>query len=74
MVALESTLGGKAWQSVSWLVLREATREATPLESGTERQRWEAPDPRVAHQRDPGEVISLPEVGGLHHRYERRAA
>ncbi len=34
----------------------------------------DAPDPRVAHQRDPGEVIAFPEVGGLHHRYERRAA
>ena len=34
----------------------------------------DAPDPRVAHARELGEVIARPEVGGLHHRYERRAA
>jgi putative transposase len=34
----------------------------------------DAPDPRVAHEREIGEVIAFPEVGGLHHRYERRAA
>ncbi len=34
----------------------------------------DAPDPRVAHARELGEVIACPEVGGLHHRYERRAA
>jgi len=64
-----TTLGGKAWQSVSWLVLGEATREATALALEKD-----APDPRAVHDRDPGEVIAFPEVGGLHHRYERRAA
>ena len=34
----------------------------------------DAPDPRAAHERELGEVIAFPEVGGLHHRYERRAA
>lgn len=34
----------------------------------------DAPDPRSAHQRELGEVTAFPEVGGLHHRYERRAA
>ena len=34
----------------------------------------DAPDPRVAQERESGEVIAFPEVGGLHHRYERRAA
>jgi hypothetical protein len=34
----------------------------------------DAPDPRVAHQRELGEVTALPEIGGPHHRYERRAA
>ncbi len=34
----------------------------------------DAPDPRVTHQRELGEVTAFPEVGGLHHRYERRAA
>ncbi len=28
-MAREATLGGKAWQTVSWLVLPEATKEAT---------------------------------------------
>ncbi len=30
-MALEGTLRGKAWQSVSWLVLREAAEEAAPV-------------------------------------------
>ena len=34
----------------------------------------DAPDPRAVHNRGLGEVIAFPEVGGLHHRYERRAA
>ena len=34
----------------------------------------DAPDPRATHERELGEVIAFPEVGGLHHRYERRAA
>lgn len=31
----------------------------------------DAPDPRVIMRR--GEIIAIPQVGGLHHRYERRA-
>lgn len=34
----------------------------------------DAPVPRVVQPPDIGPVIQLPEVGGLHHRYERRAA
>jgi putative transposase len=34
----------------------------------------DAPDPRATHERELGEVIAFPEVGGLHDRYERRAA
>jgi transposase InsO family protein len=34
----------------------------------------EAPDGRVVQERDVGEVVELPEVGGLHHHYERQAA
>ena len=33
----------------------------------------DAPDPGVQPP-DAGRIISIPEVGGLHHRYERRAA
>jgi transposase InsO family protein len=34
----------------------------------------DAPEPRLVQSRDKGRVLSLLEVGGLHHRYERRAA
>ena len=34
----------------------------------------DAPDPRSVQPPEAGRIISLPEVGGLHHRYERRAA
>ncbi len=37
---------------------------------------WEkdSPVPRPIQPADMGRVIAMPEVGGLHHRYERRAA
>ena len=34
----------------------------------------DAPEPRVKHGTEPGDIVAFPEVGGLHHRYERRAA
>ena len=34
----------------------------------------DAPEQRAVHDQDLGEVIAFPQVGGLHHRYERRAA
>jgi transposase InsO family protein len=34
----------------------------------------DAPQPRARQPPDIGDVIALAEVGGLHHRYERRAA
>ncbi|MDH3211245.1 MAG: integrase core domain-containing protein [Myxococcales bacterium] len=34
----------------------------------------DAPERRTVHDRDLGEAIAFPEVGGIHHRYERRAA
>jgi putative transposase len=34
----------------------------------------DSPDPRPVTPRGNGRVIAIPEVGGLHHRYERRAA
>jgi len=33
-----------------------------------------APEPRAKQPPDMGAVIEIAEVGGLHHRYERRAA
>ena len=32
-----------------------------------------APEPRAVHPPSMGEIVELPEVGGLHHRYERLA-
>jgi putative transposase len=34
----------------------------------------DTPEPRAIQPPDGGPIISIPEVGGLHHRYERRAA
>ena len=34
----------------------------------------DAPEPRPIAAIDAGRVVALPAVGGLHHRYERRAA
>ena len=34
----------------------------------------DAPEPRPVQTVESGEVVSIPQVGGLHHRYERRAA
>jgi putative transposase len=34
----------------------------------------DAPDPRPVQPPSAGRVVAFPEVGGLHHRYERRAA
>jgi putative transposase len=34
----------------------------------------DCPDPRGIHPPSAGKIVAFPEVGGLHHRYERRAA
>ena len=34
----------------------------------------DAPEPRAVHPPHMGDIVQLPQVGGLHHRYERRAA
>ena len=34
----------------------------------------DCPEPRPIHRHAVGRIIAFPEVGGLHHRYERRAA
>jgi putative transposase len=34
----------------------------------------DAPASRTIHPPELGDVVELPQVGGLHHRYERRAA
>ena len=34
----------------------------------------DSPEPRQVHPSECGAVVAIPQVGGLHHRYERRAA
>jgi transposase InsO family protein len=34
----------------------------------------DCPEPRPVHPPTLGKVVAVPEVGGLHHHYERRAA
>jgi hypothetical protein len=34
----------------------------------------DAPSPRAVQPPELGAVVEIPQVGGLHHRYERRAA
>jgi len=34
----------------------------------------DAPEPRAIQPSEMGSVVAVPQVGGLHHRYERRAA
>jgi hypothetical protein len=50
-------------------VLIEHYQTQTHLSSGKD-----APEPGPIQGCDERRVVSLPEVGGLHYRYERRAA
>jgi putative transposase len=34
----------------------------------------DSPEPRAIQPPEMGSVVVMPQVGGLHHRYERRAA
>ena len=52
---------------VSYLDYYHGTRSHLSL-------RKDSPDGRAAHPPEMGKIFALPKVGGLHHRYERRAA
>jgi hypothetical protein len=48
-----------------------------PCDHGSRTYLWlakDAPEPRLAHPLELGPVVAIPQVGGLHHRYQRRAA
>jgi transposase InsO family protein len=34
----------------------------------------DSPEPRLVQPPEIGPIVTIPQVGGLHHRYERRAA
>ena len=34
----------------------------------------DSPEPRAVQPPERGRIVAIPQVGGLHHRYERRAA
>jgi transposase InsO family protein len=51
----------------AYLIYYHGTRTHLALEK-------DAPTPRRAQSAEEGRVVAFPEVGGLHHRYERRAA
>jgi hypothetical protein len=34
----------------------------------------DSPETRCVQPPDAGRIVAIPQVGGLHHRYERRAA
>jgi len=35
---------------------------------------FRTPEPRAVEPLEQGRVVAIPQVGGLHHRYQRRAA
>jgi hypothetical protein len=50
---------------------RTATRSRPAFHLSLEK---DAPVSRTVHSRESGRIVQIPEVGGLHHRYERHAA
>jgi putative transposase len=57
--------------------LRRNLRSYFDYYHGSRTHLWlskDAPDSGPVHPAEPGNVIAIPQVGGLPHRYERRAA
>ena len=55
--------------SPEWRMSSKLHRSRTHLGLGKD-----TPDDRPVHAAETGHIVAIPEVGGLHHRYERRAA
>jgi putative transposase len=55
------------WHVKSFLAYYHESRTHLSLAKDT-------PEPRPVHPPELGAVVAIPQVGGLHHRYERRAA
>jgi putative transposase len=58
---------GLRWHLQSFADYYHRSRTHLSLEKDT-------PDPRLIQPPGTGKIVAFPEVGGLHHRYERRAA
>jgi hypothetical protein len=66
----DGSYGDQFCRRVEGLGIEEVlTATRSPLSLGKD-----APDPRSVHAPAMGKIVELPEVGGLHHRYERLAA
>jgi hypothetical protein len=61
--------GSEVLDSIPLYHWRRQQREKPTMSLGKDAQK-----PRAVHLPHMGEIVELPEVGGLHHRYERRAA
>ena len=55
-----------ARESPSWRIITNPGRTSLLAK--------DPPEPRPVHPPERGAVVAIPQVGGLHHRYERRAA
>jgi len=53
---------------------RRILRICEPIYGSQNAKLSDAPEPRAKQAPECGPVIEIAEVGGLHHRYERRAA
>src|SRR5579862_7902783 len=62
-------IDGRQWLRIVQSYVTYHNRSRTHLSLGKD-----APDPQPVQSADAGEIVAVAEVGGLHHRYERRMA
>jgi putative transposase len=67
MDATDNRLRGTQYYGCSVVDFYERSRTHLSLDK-------DAPIPRPVTPPAGGDIVAIPEVGGLHHRYERRAA